>query len=156
MLRRLDMPLTQVAEVVALSATDVTAIRYAADSPGGDTARAAAELVGAYWASVEQRVASQRTLAEHLQNRLLGHEGSLLSMFNVQQRDIPEQLVLTEQRHVQVHELPNWLEQACSRLVATAQQYGGIAAPLFVVYHGEVNQDSDGPVEVCVPIPLEA
>jgi effector-binding domain-containing protein len=23
---------------------------------------------------------------------------------------------------------------------------------MFVVYHGEVNEDSDGPVEVCVPV----
>src|SRR5262249_39573820 len=25
-------------------------------------------------------------------------------------------------------------------------------APAYAIYHGEVNQESDGPVEVCVPI----
>ncbi|WP_425506610.1 MerR family transcriptional regulator [Streptomyces rectiverticillatus] len=29
---------------------------------------------------------------------------------------------------------------------------GGVVAVPFVVYHGQVNDDSDGPVEVCVPI----
>lgn len=27
-----------------------------------------------------------------------------------------------------------------------------MVAPQFVIFHGEVNQDSDGPVEVCTPI----
>ena len=26
---------------------------------------------------------------------------------------------------------------------------------MLVVYHGEVNEDSDGPVEVCIPVGLE-
>src|SRR6202043_1626429 len=36
-----------------------------------------------------------------------------------------------------------------------AQQHGGVAAPVFVVYHGQVNDESDGPVEVCVPVSPE-
>lgn len=35
---------------------------------------------------------------------------------------------------------------------AIAEPVGGPVAPGFVVYHGEVNHDSDGPVEVCLPI----
>ncbi len=73
-------------------------------------------------------------------------------MFDIQQRDAPEQLVLTEQRHVQVPELSRWIGEAIGRLAQSAQRYGGVAAPIFVIYHGEVNQDSDGPVEVCVPV----
>jgi hypothetical protein len=38
------------------------------------------------------------------------------------------------------------------RLTAAAKAHGGVAGPAFVVYHGEVNEDGDGPVEVCVPI----
>jgi hypothetical protein len=65
---------------------------------------------------------------------------------------VPEQLVLTEQRHVRVPELPGWIDAACGRLVQAAAGYGGVADPLFVIYHGEVNEDNDGPVEVCVPV----
>jgi DNA-binding transcriptional MerR regulator len=133
MLRRLDMPLTTVAEVVA--ADDVQR----------------AELLSAYWQSVERRVASQRELVSHLRIRLLGEEGSY-DMYEIHERDIPEQLVLTDQRHVRVPELGAWLPAAIGRLVDSAQGHGGVAAPVFVIYHGEVNEDSDGPVEVCVPI----
>jgi hypothetical protein len=73
-------------------------------------------------------------------------------MYTVQQRDVPEQVVLTEQRHVKVPELATWLPAAKTRLAKAAQALGGAAGPAFVIYHGEVNQDSDGPVEVCVPM----
>jgi hypothetical protein len=36
----------------------------------------------------------------------------------------------------------------------SAQRYGGVIAAPFVVYHGEINEDSDGPAEACVPIAL--
>jgi DNA-binding transcriptional MerR regulator len=134
MLRRLDMPLAQVAQVVS------------APQPHG------AGLVASYWEAVERRVASQRELAAHLRIRLSGGEGTL-EMFEIRERDVPAQVVLTEQRHVLVGELPGWLTEAMDRLAKVADGYGGVAAPVFVVYHGEVNEDSDGPVEVCVPVP---
>jgi hypothetical protein len=34
----------------------------------------------------------------------------------------------------------------------SAGTHGGPDGHPFVVYHGEVNQDSDGPVEVCLPV----
>ncbi|MEV6212657.1 MerR family transcriptional regulator [Kitasatospora sp. NPDC051914] len=132
-LRGLDMPLTTVAEVLA--------------APGPE----AAGLVAAYWESVEHRVAAQRELAAHLRIRLSGGEGRL-DMYGIEQREVPEQLVLTEQRHAGPEDLPVWIPQACDRLAEAAKAYGGVAAAPFVVYHGEVNEDSDGPVEVCVPI----
>ena len=59
MLRRLDMPLTQVAEIIS--------------APGPE----AAERLAAYWNAVEQRVAGQRELASHLCGRLSGREDTL-------------------------------------------------------------------------------
>ncbi|WP_405013047.1 MerR family transcriptional regulator [Kitasatospora sp. NBC_01539] len=132
-LRRLDMPLAAVAGVLAAPAPE------------------AAGLVAAYWESVERRVAAQRELAAHLRIRLSGGEGST-DMYEIQQREVPEQLVLTEQRHAGPEDLPEWIPAATGRLAAAAQAYGGVAAAPFVVYHGEVNEDGDGPVEVCVPV----
>ena len=133
MLRRLDMPLAQVAEIVS--------------APDAERA----DLVASYWETVERRVASQRQLAAHLRIRLAGGEGRF-DMYEIQEREVPEQLVLTEQRHVRVPELSQWLPEAIDRLVETAEERGGPAGDVFVVYHGEVNEDSDGPVEVCVPV----
>jgi DNA-binding transcriptional MerR regulator len=163
-LRRLDMPLAQVATVLAALGPDVAEVtRVLGPDNGpvatGDGAAAdrprAAELLAGYWAEVERRVAIQRELAAHLQVRMASHEeGSVLrvSMFDVAEREVPEQLVLTEQRHVRIQEMPGWLPAAIGRVTAAAEGHGGAAGALFVIYHGEVNQDSDGPVEVCVPV----
>ncbi len=85
-LRRLDMPLSRVADVVA--------------APPDQRA----ELIEAYWAEVESRVAEQRHLKSHLVGRLTGKEGSY-AMFEISERDVPEQQVLTEQRHITVEGL---------------------------------------------------
>jgi DNA-binding transcriptional MerR regulator len=135
MLRRLDMPLTQVAEIVA--------------APGP----AAVEQLTSYWDACERRAAGQRELVAHIQSRLAGEEGRF-GCGEVQQREVPEQLVLTEQRHVQVEELPSWIESAMGRLLVHARRLGGVVGAPFVVYYGEVNEDSDGPAEACVPIDL--
>jgi DNA-binding transcriptional MerR regulator len=133
MLRRLDMPLAQVGEVVS--------------APGPK----AAELVAGFWEAAERRQASQRELAAYLRLRFSGGEG-ILGMYEIKVRDAAEQLVLTEQRHVLVADLSPWIGQAMDRLCGTAMRHGGIAGQPFVVYHGQVDEDSDGPVECCVPI----
>lgn len=65
-LRRLDMPLAEVAKVV------------------GSPTQLGAERIARYWEAVERRVASQRELAAHLRIRLSGHEGSY-AMYEVRE-----------------------------------------------------------------------
>ncbi|AGZ43165.1 MerR family transcriptional regulator [Actinoplanes friuliensis] len=131
LLRRLDMPLSQITEILA------------AGGPG------AGELLARYWTDVERRLAAQRELADRLVRSLSGETPA--QAWPVQQREVPEQLVLTEQRYVTAAEL-SWIRSAGARLTAVAQRHGGPAGPRFVVFHGEVTEDSDGPVEVCVPV----
>jgi DNA-binding transcriptional MerR regulator len=133
LLRRLEMPLARVAEVVAAP----------------DAERAA--LVAAYWAEVERRVAAQRELARFLRAKLSGEE-EIYDMVDVMVRDVPAQSVLTEQRHLTVGDLEGWITAALGRLLTSAGAAGGPTGAPFVVYHGEVNEESDGPVEACVPI----
>ncbi|HEY8456234.1 MAG TPA: MerR family transcriptional regulator [Actinopolymorphaceae bacterium] len=133
LLRHLDMPLSRVAEVIT--------------SPGP----VGAELVTSYWNDIERRVASQRQIAELLQVSLLGDDARFEG-FEVRERDVSEQLVLTERREVRLVEMDDWLTGTKRRLTELAQPYGGMAGRLFVVFHGAVNEDCDGPVEVCVPI----
>ena len=136
MLRRLNMPLAQVAEIV--SAPDPVA----------------AELLTTYWDAFERRVASQRELMSHIRSKLLSQEGSFV-LPDVRERTVPEQLVLTERRHVAVEQLPAWIGAAMGRLMKSARRYSGAVASPFVVYYGDVNEDSDGPAEACVPIGRE-
>ncbi|WP_238598726.1 MerR family transcriptional regulator [Saccharothrix sp. ALI-22-I] len=133
LLRRLDMPLAVVARIVA--------------APEDDRAR----LVADYWAEVEHRMAVQRGLAAHLRVVLSGGKG-LLDMYEVKQREVPEQVVLTEQRHLLQPALEEWIGDSMGRLLRAAEGYGGTSAAPFYVYHGEVNDESDGPVEACFPV----
>lgn len=132
-LRRLDMPVSEVARVVAAR---------------GD---AGALLVEAYWDAVERRLASQRELARRVRQSLAQGQAAL-DAFDVRQRDVREQTVLTEKRATYLQGLPATVIGATTRLRRAAAGHGGPAGELFVVFYGEVNEDSDGPVEVCLPV----
>jgi DNA-binding transcriptional MerR regulator len=132
LLRRLDMPLAQIATIVAER------------GPG------AAALLDRYWAEVEQRLAGQRDLADRLVRSLSG-ETATAGAWEVRSRDVPEQLVLTEQRQVTASGL-RWIRDATARLLSVAGTGGGPAGPRFVVFHGPVTEDTAAPVEVCVPV----
>jgi DNA-binding transcriptional MerR regulator len=132
LLRSLDMPLPEVAQVVAAAGPE------------------AADLIESYWASQERRFAAQRQIAATLRTGVSA-SGPPSGKLPVQERYVPEQLVLTEQRHVHLGQL-TWTQEATGRLVACAARCGGVAGQRFVIFHGLVSADSDGPVEVCVPV----
>ncbi|MFF3613573.1 MerR family transcriptional regulator [Streptomyces sp. NPDC002580] len=134
LLRRLDMPLARIADVV--------------EAPGPD----AAALLAAYWADAEARFASQRALAEHLRGRLSGRSSAMYEKFVVETAEVPERVVLTERRHLLAPELPVWIPGSLGRLEEGAREAGGVTGPPFVVYHSEVSMESDGPAEACVPV----
>jgi DNA-binding transcriptional MerR regulator len=137
LLRRLDMPLTEIAEIVG--------------APGPE---AAGRLAG-YWTGVERRLAAQRELADRLVRNLAAETPAPDGSWPVSTRDVPEQHVVSELRYVTGADL-GWIRDATARLTALADRSGGPVGPRFVVFHGEVTEDGDGPVEVCVPVRPEA
>ena len=74
-------------------------------------------------------------------------------MFEIRQREVPEQLVLSE-RHQGLRqvELADRLPEVLGRLGRLADQQGGGAGAPFVVYHGEEFDEHDISLEVCVPV----
>lgn len=138
LLRRIDMPLATIAEVLAVR---------------GDEA---GDRLAAYWADAEERFASRRTLADYLRARLSGKGSEMHATFRIETVEVPEQVVLTQSRHTLVGELPSWIGASLDRLTKAAQNCGGVTGAPFVVYHSEVSEESDGPVESCVPVADEA
>ncbi|EPH42915.1 MerR family transcriptional regulator [Streptomyces aurantiacus] len=135
LLRRLDMPLADIAAVVGLDD------------------EAAARAVDAHWARVEERFAAQRTLADYLRGRLSGRSPAVYGTFEIRTTDAPEAFVLVERRHVFTDELPSWIDASLARLEDAAVEFcGGVTGASFVIYHAEVTEDSDGPAETCVPV----
>jgi DNA-binding transcriptional MerR regulator len=131
LLRRLEMPLERIGQVLALPPADQV------------------EAIGHYWREVEGSVAVKRRLVAYLERHL---EGKGDVMYQVQTRQVAEQKVLTVSRHVKQPELVDFMMPAMGEL---AQALEGTPARTefhcFVIYHGVVDADSDGPVEVCLP-----
>lgn len=131
LLRRLDMPLDRIAAVLAL-----------------DRARAAREI-HRYGREVQEDARSKLRLVRYLEAYLEGKEEIV---FDIDNRHVPKQKVLTIQRHVQAPELPSFIGTSMQEILDhLALRELAPAGPPFVVYHGRVDLDSDGPVETCVP-----
>jgi DNA-binding transcriptional MerR regulator len=130
LLRSLEMPLAQIAEIISLEGT------------------AAVKSIGTYWHGEESDLRTKRKLVRYLIGYL---SGKGVEMFEVVTRHVSDQQVASIERKVLVGDLPAFIEEGMNSvfdLLGEAKAETGVP---FVVYHGEVNVDSDGPVEVCVP-----
>ena len=95
----------------------------------------------AYEREVADEFAERRRVLRYVK-RILKEE----PMYDVMTKRVDEQPYVSRTQHVLVPELEPFI-------VRTFRELGrdGAAAPAFVLYHGPVNTDEDGPVEVCVP-----
>jgi DNA-binding transcriptional MerR regulator/effector-binding domain-containing protein len=73
--------------------------------------------------------------------------------YEVATKTVDETPVLSITRRVEVDTLPSYIEDGFTRMLAVAERMGlEQGGPLTAVYHGEVNDDADGPVELWMPI----
>jgi effector-binding domain-containing protein len=86
----------------------------------------------------------------YLQAYLQG-EGQIMS-YTVQSKGLPDMTTISRTRRVGIGDLPVYLSATIARLQNIARLQGTAAGPPIARYHGEVSGDSDGPVEVCLPI----
>ena len=131
LLRRLGMPLPVIADVMA--------------KPPGE----AAQAIGGYWAEIESATAERRVLVSYIQARLKGGD---MARYDIQTRTIPGRKLVAVTRHVHANKAGPFFSDAFARLRAAGPGVEGIAGCPFVVYYGEVSDDSDGPVELCRPV----
>ncbi|GIE89025.1 MerR family transcriptional regulator [Actinoplanes regularis] len=133
LLRRLDMPLSRVAEVLTVSGSQ------------------AADLVGRYWDEVERRAASQRELARYVQAQFSGDQ-RVPGFAEPRLRHVAEQTFITEKRHATIGEFAAVTDDSANRLMTVARRHAVSAGNVVFLYHGEISEDSDGPVEFCLPV----
>ena len=133
-LRQIGVPLAQIRLILSLEP------------------EAAAAQVGAYWSGTEADHAARRDLVGYLVDRLTGKRNV---MFEVVVRDIPARSLLCLLRHASTEqEVWDLGKQVMGMLKAQpTPRVDGVAGAAFLIYYGEVNQDSDGPVEFCWPVP---
>jgi DNA-binding transcriptional MerR regulator len=137
-LRQIGVPLAQITVILGLPP------------------EAAAQQVGAYWSGTEADHAARRDLAGYLVDRLAGKRNV---MYEVKVRDIPARSLLCLLRHAssqqEVWDLGKEVIGMLKAQPVPVPRIEGVAGAAFLVYYGEVNQDSDGPVEFCWPVPQD-
>ena len=139
MLRRIEMPLELIGELLEASAGQ----------------RAA--YIARYREREDEQHARRQSLARFIEHAIAsgsvegdGQPG--VSKFEVAARTVPEAALLTSARHTSARELPDVIQEQAARLLSLAEDRGGSTGRLFVIYHGQVGWESDGPIEVCVPV----
>jgi DNA-binding transcriptional MerR regulator len=135
-LRQLHMPLAEINAILALKPT------------------AAAQRIDGYWAAAEREHSARRQLAGYLVDQLNGKRST---MYEVKTREIPERRVLCLKRHV-ADEQAQWA--VGKEFVGLVREHAlpwleGPGRETFCIYWGEVNDDGDGPLEWCRPIPAD-
>jgi DNA-binding transcriptional MerR regulator len=99
------------------------------------------ERLEAYEREVADEFAERRRVLRYVK-RILKEE----PMYDVFTKQVDEQPYVSRTKHVLVPDLEPFI-------VDTFRELGrhGANQPSFVLYHGPVNHEEDGPVEVCVP-----
>jgi DNA-binding transcriptional MerR regulator len=114
----------------------------------------AADRIAAFWSEVETGHSARRDLADSVVNRLRGKRSV---MYEVRTRDIPRRSLLCVKRNVE-GEAGAWAfgkEFIGILKERTLPHMDGIAGAFFCIWWGEVNDDGDGPLEWCRPVPDE-
>ncbi|MGB6581585.1 MAG: helix-turn-helix domain-containing protein, partial [Streptosporangiaceae bacterium] len=126
-LRQIGVPLAQIQLILSLEP------------------EATAAQVGAYWSGAEADHAGRRDLAGYLVDRLVGKRNV---MYEVKVRDIPARSLLCLLRHASnKQEVWDLGKEVIGMLKAQPPpRVDGVAGAALLIYYGEVNQDSDGPV----------
>ena len=109
----------------------------------------ATERLERHLGQLEARQASRRLLIRHI-HAILKEEGR--PMFPVQTRHVPQQRVMSMQRRLLAPETDSFVAAATA---AFAGHLGDRppAGPLMLIFHGIVDHESDGPLEVVLGCP---
>jgi DNA-binding transcriptional MerR regulator len=135
-LRQLQIPLAEIKSIVELE-------------PG-----VAAERITQHWKAIETQHTARRDLARYLIDRM---HGKRHAMYEVTTREIPARSVLSVKRSVE------GIDGAWAfgkEFIAILRNHSfpkmdGRAGAFYCIWWGEVNDDSDGPLEWCRPVPTD-
>jgi len=100
-----------------------------------------AQALDAYEKRLERELAERREVLAYVK-RIIEEA----PMFDVKLKQVPAQRSASRTANVRVAQLEPFILDTIEELSAE-----GAAGPPFTIFHGAVTEESDGPVEVCVP-----
>ena len=133
LLRAVDVPVATISELLT--------------TPNPDEALARLED---YWLEVERRVAEGRRIKAYLRRALGGTE---MTMFTVHTKDVAAQTVLGRRRVIAIPDLVDYIYGSLEQLRDEAERAGlPVAGPGLTLYYSKVDDETDGEVQVCLPV----
>jgi hypothetical protein len=131
LLRRMEMPLATIRHVVSAEPA------------------AAERRVLAHLQALETQLVEARGVAQ-LITQYLRQEATPMTLA-VDVKTVPAQPIWSIRGQVKVDGLSQFIDQSIGRLYAAAAG-APTAGPPFGIYHGPINQEEDGPIEICLPL----
>lgn len=133
LMRQMEMPLATIRQVLAAGPAE------------------AEQLVQGYWQARERRMIQSRRMVRDLLAIL--REEVTTMMLDVSVKTVAPQPIISVTRRVKVEQLGDHIQSSLRQLYAQAEQQGcAVAGPPLGIYHGPINHDDDGPIEVCLPV----
>jgi len=110
----------------------------------------AERLIAAHERAFAERLERARQVGRQLIQTMRPEEQAMT--LEVETRELAPQQVVSIEGHVLVSELDGFIGRGIERLTAFVGAQGGrVSGPPLGLYHGPVNHQDDGPVEVCLP-----
>jgi DNA-binding transcriptional MerR regulator/DNA gyrase inhibitor GyrI len=132
LMRQIDMPLTTIQRVLAASVSEAEA------------------LIHTYWQSVETHVAQARWLTQDLVQYLRQEAPMTLEVHG---RTVEAQPIVSITKRWTVAQLFGEFWPNLKTLYALVAAQGGMVAGYpFGIFHSDVNEEDDGPYELCLPV----
>lgn len=132
LMRDMEMPLRDIRHVLSV---------------GSDEAE---RLVAAHARAFAQRLEQVRRTGRYLINTMRSEDSDM--QLQVEQRELAPQQVVSLTGHVLVGGLDAFIRDSIDQLQAfVAAQGGRVSSPPLGIYHGPINREDDGPIEVCLP-----
>jgi DNA-binding transcriptional MerR regulator len=131
MMRQMDMPLATIRQALAATPAE------------------AETLVRDYWQERERRLALARRMLGSL---IASLRQEPMMTIEVNLRTIAPQPVISKTSRIKVEQIDMCIRESLGQLFALAKQHGGAAGAPLGIYHGPINHDDDGPIEVCLPV----
>jgi len=132
LLRQIDMPLLTIRQVLVAAPAD------------------AESIVRDYWRTRESHMTQARQM---VQNVIAYIRQEATMTFDVSARTIATQPIVSITKRVTLDQLIPHFVASLKILYATVATQGGIVIGVpFGIFHGSVNEEEDGPYELCVPL----
>lgn len=134
LMREMEMPLSEIRRVLAAEPA------------------AAEQLVDAHARAFAERLERVRHAGRRLIKTMRNEVSDMGTNLQVEERELTSQQVATISGHVLAKDLDDFIRQSLERLEGFVKAQGGeINGPPLGIFHGPINMEDDGPIEVCYP-----